>query len=83
VAHLKGVCCLIPVNYNSESGFRKEGRISYKNSIKLHTGFCFILSLISQCIHYGDKHLLGCAASVLLSKRWRTKCKHFTEDEVF
>jgi hypothetical protein len=24
VACLKGVCCLVPVNYNSESGFRKE-----------------------------------------------------------
>jgi hypothetical protein len=82
VACLKGVCCLIPVNYNSESGFRKEYRIGYKNSIKLHTGVCFILSLISQCSQYKDQHLLGCAASVLLPKRWRTKCEHFPQDEV-
>jgi hypothetical protein len=41
VACLKGVCCLIPLNCNSKSHFRKEYRISYKNSIKLQTGFLF------------------------------------------
>jgi len=77
---MKGVFCLIPVNYNSESGFKKECRIRYKNSIKLHTDFCFILSLISQCSQYEDQYLLGCAASVLLPKRWRTK--HYPGDAV-
>lgn len=60
----------------------EQYRISYKNSTKLHTGFCIILSLISQRSQYEDKHPLGYAASVLLFERLGTKCKHFPEDEV-
>jgi len=55
VACLKGVCCLIPVNYNSESGFRKEGKISYKNNIKLHTGlFYFIFNFTVRSLSILD-----------------------------
>jgi len=73
MACLKGMCCLNPANYNSESGFRAEYRISYKNSIKMHIGFCFILSLLSQSSQYEDKHWLGCAASVLLQQKMENK----------